>query len=98
MKNSELTLVFESADNEDFKVPAYPNFNSECDGIAYWEEKRPVTLVGAVALIRWQAMLMLGGWDSEMLQETLILLQKKATLLSSKTPTIPAIDLRNITN
>ncbi len=87
MTKADLTLVYESADNKKFKVPAYPNINTECHGIAYWTAKRPVTLVGAVALLRWQAKLMLGGWDSGELQTTLILLQEKAILLSSSTPT-----------
>lgn len=88
MTKNELTLVYEAADDEKFEVPAYPENNIECNGIAFWTEKRPVTLVGAVSLVRWQARLMLGGWDSLMLQETLIYLQQKAILLSSKIPKI----------
>ena len=88
MTKSDLTVVFESADDENFEVPCYPESNLECQGIANWTEKRPVTLVGAVALVRWQAKQFNGLWDSEMLQETLIYLQKKAILLSSKSPKI----------
>lgn len=87
MTKADLTLVYESADDKNFKVPGCPDYNTECDGIAYWTKKRPVTLVGAVALVRWQAQLILGGgWDSDLLQETLIFLQDKAILLSSLSP------------
>lgn len=86
MTKKELTLVFESADDKNFKTPAYPDCNTECSGIAYWTKKRPVTLVGAVSLVRWQAGRLLGGWDSDMLQETLIYLQENAILLSSLSP------------
>lgn len=87
MTKADLTLVYESADNKNFKVPAYPDINTECHGISLWTAKRPVTLVGAVALLRWQACLMFGGWDSDELQTTLILLQEKAILISSLSPT-----------
>ena len=97
MTKSDLTLIFESADNKQFEVPAYPNENLECLGIALWTgEKHPVTLVGAVSLVRWQAVTMLGTWDGEMLQETLIFLRDKAVLISSKSPTIPTLDLNNL--
>ena len=86
MTKTDLTLVFESADDENFEVPCYPDNNSECWGISYWTEKRPVTLVGAVAIVRWQSMQLNGKWDCVELQATLILLQKKAILLSSKSP------------
>ena len=87
MTKKELTLVYESADDPNFKTPKYPDINTECHGIAYWETKRPVTLVGAVALVRWQAGRLVGGWDSDMLQETLLFLKEKAILLSSLSPT-----------
>lgn len=86
MTKGNLTLVWEKADDPKFEIPAYPDNNTECVGIAYWTEKRPVTLVGAVSLVRWQAANLLGGWNSEMLQETLIFLQKNAILLSSLSP------------
>lgn len=87
MTKDDLTLVYESAEDENFKIPAYPEMNTECHGIAYWTKKRPVTLVGAVALVRWQARNLLGGWNSDMLQETLIFLQENALLISSLSPT-----------
>lgn len=97
MTKADLTLVFESADDrENFKITPYPNNNMECTGIAYWTEKRPVTLEGAVSLVRWQAWTMGGFWDGAMLQETLIYLKDKAILLSSKKPTIPEIDVASL--
>ena len=44
-------------------------------------------MVGAVSCLRWQAQRIFGGWDSNLLQETLIFLQDKAILLSSLSPT-----------
>jgi len=97
MTKADLTLVYESAaDRKNFKITPYPDSNMECTGIAYWKEKRPVTLEGAVTLLRWQAWTMGGFWDGAMLQETLIYLKDKAILLSSKKPTIPIIDLENL--
>jgi len=87
MTKADLTLVYEKAADKNFKIPAYPEVNTECDGIASWTKKRPVTLVGAVSCLRWQAQYIFGGWDSNMLQETLIFLQDKATLISSLSPT-----------
>jgi len=80
MTKKEITRVFNKA--EEGFIEEYLD-NTECDGIGFWKEKRPVTLKGAVAFVRWQALQLNGEWNSEMLQEALVLLQKKAILIDT---------------
>ena len=78
MTKAELTRVFNKA--EEGYQERYLD-NTECDGIGTWSAKRAVTLDGAVAFLRWQALFINGNWDSEMLGECFWLLGKKALLI-----------------
>ncbi len=78
MTQKDLKLVLTEANNEDFD---YPIGSTACEGIAYWAEKKMVTLSGAVSFLRWQAKQLNDEWDSEMLRESLVYLQKKAILI-----------------
>ena len=78
MTKEELDIVFHRANEpvEDFAMQA-----GACDGIAFWKEKKEVTVEQAAALIRWQALLFSGEWDAEALRETRYLLRTKAELI-----------------
>jgi len=82
MTKEELDLVFHRAHQpvEDFNEKA-----GACDGIAFWEEKKEVTVEQAAAFIRWQALLFSGEWDTEALREARGYLRRKAELIKGGT-------------
>ena len=77
MNKAELARVYERAK----RGPVEGNAIEELEGLAYWKERRPVTLEGAAAMLRWQALCLDGSWDYEALSECLGALGKKALLI-----------------
>jgi len=78
MTKEELDIVFHRACKpvEDLAVNA-----GACWGIAFWEEKKELTLEQAAAFVRWQALRFDGTWDTDELREARWCLRKKADLI-----------------
>ena len=78
MTKTDLDIIFHRA------YEPVEDYNSKlvaCEGIAFWEKRREVTLEEAAALVRWQALQFDGEWDGEALRDTRYLLRTKATLI-----------------
>jgi hypothetical protein len=78
MNKNELDICFHRAHSQ---VENSTEKAGACDGIAFWEKKKEVTVEQAAAFMRWQALQLNGEWDAEALREARGYLRNKAELM-----------------